>query len=169
MILDCSEFEVERPSSLSLNAMLYSDYKGRPTVKVLFGVTPDGCITFVSRAFPGAISDNSIMQKSGVLDQLEKGDLIMADKGFTISNAVLQPLGLELVHPPFRIGQGQFTEVEVQQTKTIANLRIVVENAIGRVRYFRILNTRLPAGTVGFASDIAFVCVALTNYRPPLR
>ena len=56
MILDCSEFEVERPSSLSLNAMFYSDYKGRTTVKVLFGVTPDGCITFVSPAFPGAIS-----------------------------------------------------------------------------------------------------------------
>ena len=137
MILDCSEFKVERPRSLSLNAMFYSDYKGRTTVKVLFGVTPDGCITFVSRAFPGAISDNSITQKSGVLDQLEKGDLIMADKGFTISNTVLQPRGLELVHPPFLTGQGQFTRDEVQKTRAIANLRIVVENVEENVRMWK--------------------------------
>ena len=151
IILDCSEFEVKRPSALGLNAMFYSDYKGRTTIKVLFGITPDGCISFVSRAYPGAISNNAITTKSGVLDQLERGDLIMADKGFTISNSVLQPLGLELVHPPFRIGQGQFSKKEVQETRAIANLRIAVENAIGRVRYFRIPNTRTPAKTVGLA------------------
>ena len=53
VILDCAEFEMEAPSALSLNSMFYSDYKGRNTVKVLFGVTPDGYRSFISKAYPG--------------------------------------------------------------------------------------------------------------------
>ena len=52
VILDRAEFEMEAPSALSLIAMTYSDYKGRNTVKVLFGCTPDGYISFVSTAYP---------------------------------------------------------------------------------------------------------------------
>ena len=109
IILDCSEFEMEAPSSLALNAMSYSDYKGRTTVKVLFGVTPDGYVSFVSKAYGGAISDNSLTMKSGVLEKCDAGDKIMADKGFTLSNAELQPRGLATVLPPFRQGSAQFT------------------------------------------------------------
>ena len=63
---------------------------------MLFGVTPDGYISFIYRAWPGSILDNAITVKSGILD-LEPGDCIMADKGFTLSNSELQPRGLELV------------------------------------------------------------------------
>lgn len=135
LIIDCAEFEMETPSALSLNSMTYSDYKGRNMVKVLFGVTPDGYISFVSRAYPGSKSDNSITLKSGILDMLSPGDEIMADKGFTLSNVELQSKGLKLVVPPFRCAGGAFTSEEVEVTKEIANLRLVVENCIMRTRY----------------------------------
>ena len=93
-ILDCAECEMEAPSALSLNAMTYSDYKGRNTVKVLFAVTPDGYISFVSQAYGGSISDNAITTKSNILDMLDTGDELMADKGFTLSNSELQPRDL---------------------------------------------------------------------------
>ena len=169
VILDCAEFEMEGPSSLSLNSMTYSDYKGRNTVKVLFGVTPDGYISFVSDAYPGCISDNAITVKSGILDKLSLGDDIMADKGFTLSNSELQPKGLKLVVPPFRCGSGQFSAEEVEATKVIANLRIVVENCILRTRYYRILPNRIPVASVKSVSDIVRVCAVLANLRPPIR
>ena len=138
VILDCAEFEIEAPSALSLNAMTYPDYKGRNMVKVLFGVTPDDYIIFISMTFDGSISDNSITLKSRILDLLEAGDTFMADKGFTLSNSLLQPRGLALVLPFC------FAEAEVEETKKISNLLIVVENYIMRTRYFRILCQRTP-------------------------
>ena len=169
IILDCSEFEMESPSSLALNAMSYSDYKGRTTVKVLFGVTPDGYVSFVSKAYGGAISDNSLTMKSGVLEKCDAGDKIMADKGLPLSNAELQPRGLATVLPPFCQGSAQFTSEEVEETKEIANLRIVVENCIMRIRYFRLLRQRLTVSSVKQASAIVKVCALLTNLRAPIR
>ena len=90
IMLNCTEFEMEVPSALSLNAMTYSDYK-RNAVKVLFGCTPDGYISFISAAYPGSITDNSMACKSGILSLLQPGDDIMTDKGFTVSNIHLEP------------------------------------------------------------------------------
>ena len=89
--LNCAEFEMEAPSALSLNAMTYSDYKGHDTVKILFGGAPDGYISFISAAYPGSITDNSMACKSGILSLLQPGDDIMTDKGFTVSNIHLEP------------------------------------------------------------------------------
>ena len=143
-ILDCAEFEMEAPSALSLNAMTYSDYKGRNTVKVLFVVTPDGYISFVSSAYPGSISDNAITLKSGLLDRMDPGDEIMADKGFTLSNTELQPRGIKLVLPPFRYGGSQFTAAEVETTKK--NRKFA--NCRGKLYYE---NTVLPYSSSSFA------------------
>lgn len=168
-ILDCAEFEMEAPSALSLNAMSYSEYKSRNTVKVLFAVTPDGYVSFVSKAYCGSISDNSLTYKSGILGMCDVGDKLMADKGFTLSNTQLQPRGLATVLPPFRRGSESFTAEEVYTTKKVANLRIVVENCIMRIRYFRILRNRFAVSSVTLASAIVEVCAILTNLRPPLR
>ena len=78
---------------------MYSDYKGHTTYKVLVGITPTGCISFVSDAFPGAISNQGITHQSGLLDKMEEGDFIMADKGFTLTAVDLQPRGIKLTLP----------------------------------------------------------------------
>ena len=153
---------MEAPSAPSRNAMTYSDYKGRNTVKVLFAVTPDGYISFVSQAYGGSISDNAITPKSKSLDMLD--DELMADKGFTLSNSELQPRG-----PSFRKGGAYFSKKEVERTKVIANLRIVVENCIMRTRYYRILRNRIPVSSVSLASDLIQICATLTNLPHPIR
>ena len=139
IILYCAEFEMEAPSALSLSVMTYSDYKGCNTVKVLFGCTPDGYISFISAAYPGSITDNSMTCKSGILLLLQPGDDVMADKGFTVSNIHLEPKGLRMVVPPFKKHHGKFSPTEVSTTKVITNLTIIVENCIMRTRYFQIL------------------------------
>jgi len=50
IIIDATEFPIERPSSLLSQACTFSAYKNRNTVKILIGVTPSGAISFVSDA-----------------------------------------------------------------------------------------------------------------------
>ena len=80
IIIDATEFAVERPSSLLSQACTFSSYKNKNTVKVLIGVTPSGAISFVSEAYEGSISDRKLVEASGLLDNLESGDEVMADR-----------------------------------------------------------------------------------------
>ena len=41
---------------------------------------PSGLVTFVSSLYAGSISDKHITMVSGILDLLESGDQVMADK-----------------------------------------------------------------------------------------
>ena len=59
IIIDATEFTVERPSSLVSQSSTFSTYKNRNTVKVLIGIMPSGPVTFISDCYEGSISDKS--------------------------------------------------------------------------------------------------------------
>jgi hypothetical protein len=106
IILDATEITVETPSSLTQQSMSYSSYKQRNTLKGLIGLSPSLAVSFVSQLYTGSISDREITIRSGVLDlPYDKGDCIMADKGFTIGDLV-EAKGLKLNLPPFLRDKG---------------------------------------------------------------
>jgi len=75
------------PSSLLLNSKLFSSYKNHVTLKGFVGIAPSGAITFISQLYGGSISDREIVERSGFLKlEFDKGDTVMADKGFTIED-----------------------------------------------------------------------------------
>ena len=65
------------------------------------------------------MSDVELTKLSGLIDLLESGDSIMADKGFVLSK-VLDGTGIYINTPPFLKSQSQFTRQEVEQTQIIA-------------------------------------------------
>ena len=70
------------------------------TTKYLIGIAPQGYISFISWGYGGRSSDKFIVQESGFLKNLEFGDLVLADRGFSIHEAVgLQ--NAELKSPSF--------------------------------------------------------------------
>ena len=106
-ITDCIESKIETPSSLVLHKMMYSHYKSHTTVKIHVGIAPGGGITFISKTYPGSISDKEIVVKCGFLNPnlWEQSD-IMASRGFLIED-YLKPLGVGLEIPNFLKGRDQ--------------------------------------------------------------
>lgn len=100
LIIDATEFGIERPSLLVSQSTTFSAYKNKNTVKILIGIMPSGGIIFISPTYEGSVSDKKLVELSGLLDKLEVGDEIMADKGFDIQD-LLAPLGVRLNIPPF--------------------------------------------------------------------
>ena len=167
LIIDATEFGIERPSSLVSQSCTFSSYKNKNTVKVLIGINPNGAIVFVSPTYEGSISDKKLVKVSGLLEKLEVGDEIMADKGFDIQD-MLTPHGVKLNIPPFLSSGTQFSCENVMKTKKIAKLRIHVERAIERVKEFRILRTTIPVTMWDSINELIYVCAWLCNFGPPL-
>ena len=176
VIIDCFEVLIARPSNLMARAQTYSNYKSHNTVKILVGITPQGSISFVSNAWGGRTSDKYLTDNCGILKKLLPGDLVMADRGFTIQESLMLHKA-ELAIPAFTKGKDQLDPVDVEQTRGIANVRIHVERVIGLLRRkYTILSGILPIdflqcdptgsqeAKIPMIDRIITVCAALTNF-----
>ncbi|XP_041377798.1 uncharacterized protein LOC121390126 [Gigantopelta aegis] len=165
IIIDCTEIFTENPQSLKNKSLMFSHYKSHMTYKALLGISPSGVITFASDLWAGSISDKQLTLNCGILDLCQRGDSIMADKGFLISDLTI-PRGIRLIIPPLKYQR--FTRRQVEETRRIANLRIDVERAMERVKNFRILQGVIPITLAHQATKIWKICVGLSNLLPPL-
>lgn len=166
VIIDCTEVFIEVPSSMQAQSQTWSNYKHHNTFKNLVGISPNGQVTFVSKLWGGRVSDKVITSHSGILDLLEAGDNVMADRGFDIGDILPPGVGLNI--PPFKGTRDQLTSEEVEETVHIASVRIHVERAIGRIKSFHILKGIIPINMAHLGDQIFFVCAYLTNFWPPL-
>ena len=60
------------------------------------------------------------------------------------------------------------TKDELTQTKKVANLRILVEQVIRRIKTYRILACEYPISMVKLFDDIVVICLALSNLKKPI-
>jgi hypothetical protein len=164
IIVDGAEFAIEAPQELDKQRDTYSTYKARHTVQVVVGVAPNGCGTFCSKAYPGSRSDKEIVADSKLLEQMEPGDLIIADKGFLIHD--LLPSGVQINMPPF-LDTPHFTKDQIQAKESISRARVHVERYIKRLREFKILRL-IPHSLRHDATKLIQTCFGLTGFYSPL-
>lgn len=166
-IIDCSEIFIETPKDPKLQTSTWSDYKHHNTGKFLIGVAPNSAITFISSVFNGRASDKGVTLASGFLDKLEPYDMIQADKGFNIA----EECAIRRVHlhvPPGKRGQAQMSTAQNNKTSRIANLRILVEQVIRRLKTFRLIKHGVSISLIPALDKILIVCAALCNLREPI-
>ncbi len=170
-IIDCSEIFIEIPSSFKARSKTYSNYKKHNTIKFLIAITPCGCISYLSKCWGGQGSDKAITQMSGFLNYLEPGDVILADRGFTVADDLVL-YGAKLEIPAFTRGKQQLSQREVEYSKQLFTVRIHVERVIGHLKKkYRILRDPLPVNLLKHKDDqevanidkILTDCAALTN------
>lgn len=166
-VIDCTEFKCQSTLNYEAQGNLYSTYKHHTTVKVLIGVSPTGAMVFCSRAFEGAISDKVIVKKSGFLNEINAGDVIMADKGFTIWHELAEKNATLLI-PPFAEKGKKLSPGDLLKTKVIAKARIHVERFNERLKRFKILKGTIPGSLFPLMSQLVLVCSNLVNFSPPL-
>lgn len=170
IIIDCFELFIERPSNLQARAQTWSSYKHHNTVKFLIGISPQGVISFISKGYGGRATDRYITNDCGLLDKIEFGDIVLADRGFDIAETLAQ-FGSELRIPAFTKGRSQLSPLDVEKTRKLAHVRIHVERVIGLVRNkFKMLQDTVPLdylmsanGSIPTIDKIVTICCALAN------
>ena len=138
VILDCTELFVGKPSCFRAQSDTYSTYKSHNTAKGLVAIAPNGALTFISDLNGCHCSEKIIVEHSGILQLLEEGDSVMADRGFEIQD-LLTPREVYLSIPPFTRSKDQLNPDEEDEAREIASVRIHVERAIKRVKNCNIL------------------------------
>ena len=116
-IIDATEIFIQSSSDPQSQQLTFSSYKNHNTFKALVCITPSGAISFLSKLYGGSISDRELTIKSGLLDLVESGDSIMADKGFTIAD-LTEVHGITLNILPMK-HDSQFTEKKILITRRI--------------------------------------------------
>ena len=106
VILDTTHLYVEKSTDFETQAATWSNYKYHMTGAALIGISPNGFITFVGDVAPGRISDKDNTIQSGIIDLLEPGDSVMADRGFLIEDQ-LREKDVHLNIPSFLQGRPQ--------------------------------------------------------------
>ena len=167
VILDCTELFIEKPSCFRAQSATYSTYKSHNTAKGLVAIAPNGALTFISDLYGGHCSDKIIVEDCGILQLLEEGDSVMADRGFEIQD-LLAPRKVYLNIPPFMRSKDQLNPDEEDETREIASVRIHVERAIERVKNCNILKQILPNSMSEDIGKIWKVCCLLANFKGPL-
>ena len=152
-------------------AQTYSTYKHHNTVKYLIGVAPQGSVSFISDGWGGRASDKYITEHSTLLRNLIPGDTVPADRGFDIRDAV-GFYASTLAMPAFTKGKSQLEAIDVEQTRSLANVRIHVERVIGNIRKkYQILSLTQPIDYLStrnrddspLLDKIVKICCALIN------
>ena len=138
----------------------------RNTWKKLICITPAGTLSFISKCYGGCASDRFITEDCHILDKLQYGDNLMADKGFNIN--LLTSKGSQLIIPPFLREKQRFSKKNCKKTSDIPKARMHAERAIARIKDFRILNGTSSITMKDLLDDICLICLAITNLAPPL-
>ena len=170
IIIDCFEVFIERPTSLKPRAQTWSNYKQQNTVKFLIGIAPQGVISFILKGWGGRVSDVHLTENCGLLNNLLPGDLILADRGFTIEESAGMYCA-RVKMPPFTKGKKQLSQMEVETSRQLSSVRIHVERVIGVLRQkYTILEGKIPINMLMTAASgnstidkIVVVCSALCN------
>ncbi|XP_062702114.1 uncharacterized protein LOC134285432 isoform X1 [Aedes albopictus] len=175
VILDCFEVFTEKPGVKDAIIKMYSSYKHHYTFKELVGITPFGSISYASRPYTGRTSDKHITEQSGFMNYIKAGDVVLADRGFTVRKAV-QDRGALLKVPDSASKSKQMSSSSVERTRALASVRNEVERAIGSLRQkSEVLSKRVPITVMNHEHNgqnvlnmIIVVCCAIFNLCPAI-
>jgi hypothetical protein len=98
---------------------------------------------------------------------VEPNNQVMADRGFKVKEDVIV-VQARLVIPPSTCGNIAMSSGDVSEISKITNVRIYVEQAIGRLQTFLFLKNEIPISCLPVCDDIVVVCCSVCNLLDPL-
>ncbi|WP_084047148.1 transposase family protein [Deinococcus hopiensis] len=114
----------------------YSAKKGTHTLKTQLTVTPEGQIVHLSATAPGRLHDIKLLRQSRLLPRLPRGSRLWGDRGYTGLEKLCPQH--EVIVPRKRPKGGCLSLEDRELNRQISKVRIAVENALCRVKKFRV-------------------------------
>ncbi|XP_046472614.1 uncharacterized protein [Neodiprion pinetum] len=167
VVVDCTEIKIQKPSKLCCQLQAYSYYKSTYTIKFMTGVTPAGLISFVSLPYGGRVSDNAIFEQSNIITMMDKKDIVLADKGFTM-NEFCRKHDITLCTPFFLRDKQQFSKSEANMNRYVAKARVHFERSNQRLKAFDVLGTTMPACLMSKVKEIFTIICGVVNMSAPI-
>jgi len=169
LIIDVTEFTVQRPKDNEKQKEMYSGKKKRHTVKKLVIATKDKRIFFLGKIYPGKVHDFNILQKefSTSTNWFEKL-IVMIDLGFQGFQDKYQSLKNII---PFKKKRGKkgeissLTDAEKDYNKLLGKERVKVEHSIGGMKTFRLISERIRIKKTSLIDSITTICAGLWNFN----
>ena len=144
-IIDATEIYIYiyiKSQNPSAQQLIFSNYKNHTTYKALIVILHMKPLLFVSNLIGGNISYKNLTVQSGLLDCLEEGDSVMADRGFNIGDLLA---GKDVtLNIPVRLTDSQLPENDRIVTCRIASVCVNDDRAIGQIKIFKTLESILP-------------------------
>ena len=110
----------------NVQEVFYSGKAGMHTIKYeIWTELQTGLFVWIFGGIPGSVHDLSMARISTILDQILPGEFILADKGYIGENHFITPLK-----------KPTNEEEEQEYNSFIYSKRIIVENSIGRIKFF---------------------------------
>lgn len=164
VIIDGTEFPIQKPKMPVAQQSTFSTYKNRNTMKTLVGASPGGLVTYVSNAYGGSASDRQIVERSELPNKCDSGDEIMADKGFNVQDLFL-PYQVSINIPTFFKKKNRISGETIQKDRKIASKRVHIERIIGLAKTYKILRDPMTPVESSLATQIVRVIFILCNFR----
>ncbi|XP_054656783.1 uncharacterized protein LOC129195083 [Dunckerocampus dactyliophorus] len=144
-------------------------HQNERTVKYLIAITPSGFVSFVSKGWHSVTSEKTMLEKSGFLNKLLPGDVVLADFDSKKDSGLLCA---EVQRPAF---PDVHCQLAARNLDEMAQVRTHVEKVLVSIRHkYKLLQGDVPVNMmlacdgeeVTFLDKIVIVCYALTNYCP---
>ena len=111
--------------------------------------------------------DIRIFKECGILKHVRPGDVILADRGFTVQT-LLNPLQANVKIPSFLKGGSSLSAAEELSTRKKAKARIHVERFNERMKQFRLVGRKIPLTIAPLATQMVMVACGLVNFQGTL-
>ena len=86
----------------------------------------------------------------------------------TAGSIPITVIGVTLNIPRFISDKAQFNEEEVENTQSVASVRIYVERAISRIKMYKIITNVVPLTLARVLNQIWTVCWMLLLFQSPI-
>ena len=172
LILDGTYIYFQKSANNLLQRRTFSIHKGKPLIKPMLITTTTGYIVSCMGPYFADYKNNDAEiakhiiynNKENIAEWLQKGDIIVVDRGFRDALDYLHLKGYQTYMPSFLAkGTKQFTAETANQTRIVTKVRWVIESANGRIKQWRLFDKVLPNSLLKIAGDLAAIVCALQN------
>ena len=177
LIFDSTYIYCQKNANNMLQRRTYSMHKGRPLVKPMLVVTTTGCIISCLGPYFADYQNNDAeitkhivySNKENINQWLQKGDIIVIDRGFRDALDYLQKYEYKTLTPAFLDrGAKQFSTGTGSETRFVNKIRSIIDSANGRVKQRRIFGKLLPNSLLKYVRALVAIVYAVQNaYEVP--